>query len=308
MHAALQGAVANQTHRATVAAAQARITARHAGESVVVALFAVGLLTLLIVLGVARLISRPSRRAVEVIQGRRPAAGGSTSGSASGPGRGGPAGHRSRHRHRTCADDDQQDRGKRGHPVVGLGRALGHLGPAQRLGPAVVRSGRCSVPECRAGVRDVQALAAGSDDLADAIQEIARNATTASQVAAEAVTVTEPTSAAIRRLGESSIEVGNVVKVINSIADQTNLLALNAGRINSSQSAIAGAVEEQSATTAEIGRSMAQAAQGADGIGWELSTVSDAALDTTEGAAGTARAELTTMAGTLRDLVGHFTH
>jgi methyl-accepting chemotaxis protein len=81
-------------------------------------------------------------------------------------------------------------------------------------------------------------------------------------------------------------------------------------RINSSQSAIASAVEEQSATTAEIGRSVAQAARGADGIGQDLVAVSNAAQEATTGAAGTAQAaaELARMAGTLRDLVGQFQH
>ena len=40
--------------------------------------------------------------------------------------------------------------------------------------------------------------------------------------------VAEVTSIAISKLGESSIEIGKVIKVITSIAEQTNLLALNA--------------------------------------------------------------------------------
>ena len=38
----------------------------------------------------------------------------------------------------------------------------------------------------------------------------------------------ETTTATVAKLGESSAEIGNVVKVITSIAEQTNLLALNA--------------------------------------------------------------------------------
>ncbi|NEU33372.1 chemotaxis protein, partial [bacterium LRH843] len=36
------------------------------------------------------------------------------------------------------------------------------------------------------------------------------------------------TSKRIKRLGESSQEIGNIVALINDIADQTNILALNA--------------------------------------------------------------------------------
>jgi methyl-accepting chemotaxis protein len=47
-------------------------------------------------------------------------------------------------------------------------------------------------------------------------------------VAKEAVEVAEKTNQTIAKLGESSAEIGNVIKVITSIAEQTNLLALNA--------------------------------------------------------------------------------
>jgi uncharacterized protein YoxC len=40
--------------------------------------------------------------------------------------------------------------------------------------------------------------------------------------------VAEKTNRTVARLGESSAEIGQVIKVINSIAEQTNLLALNA--------------------------------------------------------------------------------
>ncbi|MDZ7811120.1 MAG: methyl-accepting chemotaxis protein [Arhodomonas sp.] len=46
----------------------------------------------------------------------------------------------------------------------------------------------------------------------------------------------QETSKRIKRLGESSQEIGNIVELINDIADQTNILALNA----SIQAAMAG--------------------------------------------------------------------
>ncbi|MFI7547823.1 methyl-accepting chemotaxis protein [Actinoplanes sp. NPDC049599] len=76
--------------------------------------------------------------------------------------------------------------------------------------------------------RSVETVSAGSEEMGASIREISQNATEAARVAEEAVTVTAATSATMGKLGESSAEIGNVIKVITSIAEQTNLLALNA--------------------------------------------------------------------------------
>lgn len=74
----------------------------------------------------------------------------------------------------------------------------------------------------------VDSVAASVDLMRNRIGEIAVSATEASRVASEGVLVASDTSTTISKLSESSEEVGNVIKVINSIAEQTNLLALNA--------------------------------------------------------------------------------
>ena len=76
--------------------------------------------------------------------------------------------------------------------------------------------------------RNVQTVAAGTEEMGASIREIAANAAQASEVAARAVAAAAGTTATVTRLGDSSAEIGNVVKVITSIAEQTNLLALNA--------------------------------------------------------------------------------
>ena len=74
----------------------------------------------------------------------------------------------------------------------------------------------------------LQSVASGTDQLADNIRGIAENASEAAEVASEAVQVTESTAAAVNELGESSVEIGKVVKLISSISKQTHLLAINA--------------------------------------------------------------------------------
>src|SRR5580704_9756031 len=76
--------------------------------------------------------------------------------------------------------------------------------------------------------QNLQTVATGADEMGSTIKEIAKNATEAAKVATTAVKVAETTAATVSKLGESSNEIGQVIKVITSIAQQTNLLALNA--------------------------------------------------------------------------------
>ena len=74
----------------------------------------------------------------------------------------------------------------------------------------------------------LQTVSAGTEEMGISIREIAKNATEAAKVATEAVKVAQVTNSTVTKLGESSAEIGQVIKVITSIAQQTNLLALNA--------------------------------------------------------------------------------
>ncbi|MEU4695162.1 methyl-accepting chemotaxis protein [Actinoplanes sp. NPDC023714] len=74
----------------------------------------------------------------------------------------------------------------------------------------------------------VGAVATGAEEMGAAIREIAVSAAEAASVAQEAVIASSTAEDLMARLGRSSAEIGDVVKVITSIAEQTNLLALNA--------------------------------------------------------------------------------
>ncbi len=216
--------------------------------------------------------------------------------------------------------------------------------------------------------KNVQTVATGTEEMSASIKEIAKNANDAAKVATQAVKVAETTNATVGKLGESSAEIGKVIKVITSIAQQTNLLALNAtieaarageagkgfavvanevkelaketakatedigqkidaiqtdtqgaveaigeisaiiNQINDIQNTIASAVEEQTATTNEIGRNVAEAAKGSSEIAQNITGVAQAAQSTTAGATDTQKAagELSRMAAELQRLVSQF--
>jgi methyl-accepting chemotaxis protein len=76
--------------------------------------------------------------------------------------------------------------------------------------------------------RNVETVSSASEELSASIAEISRHVQDASKMTAQAVQQANQTNNTIRNLGEASVEIGQVVKVITSIAQQTNLLALNA--------------------------------------------------------------------------------
>jgi methyl-accepting chemotaxis protein len=76
--------------------------------------------------------------------------------------------------------------------------------------------------------QNLQTVATGAEEMGASIKEIAKNASEAAKVATSAVKVAETANTTVSKLGDSSVEIGQVIKVITSIAQQTNLLALNA--------------------------------------------------------------------------------
>ena len=76
--------------------------------------------------------------------------------------------------------------------------------------------------------RNVETVSTGAEEMTASIKEIARNASDAAKVATQAVEAAKVTNDTVAKLGDSSAEIGLIVKVITGIAQQTNLLALNA--------------------------------------------------------------------------------
>jgi methyl-accepting chemotaxis protein len=75
---------------------------------------------------------------------------------------------------------------------------------------------------------NVNTVAASAEEMSASIREIAANATEAADVASVAVRSAHDATDTVAKLGTSSAEIGEVIKVITAIAEQTNLLALNA--------------------------------------------------------------------------------
>lgn len=74
----------------------------------------------------------------------------------------------------------------------------------------------------------VQTVAASTEEMVASIREISRSSNESAEMSRVTLASALDTNKTIQQLGASSLEIGNVIKVISSIAQQTNLLALNA--------------------------------------------------------------------------------
>lgn len=197
------------------------------------------------------------------------------------------------------------------------------------------------------------------------IAEISKGSQQASQISNDAKAQSDSANKTVNELGTASEEIGQVVKVISSIAQQTNLLALNATieaaragdagkgfsvvanevkelakqtavatddisakianvqestkqamqaigsigeiieQINHINSSTAGAVEEQSATTREVSRILAETNSSMDAIAKIIKDVSTSAEESSIGAQSTldASKELSELSGRLQVMI-----
>jgi methyl-accepting chemotaxis protein len=75
---------------------------------------------------------------------------------------------------------------------------------------------------------NVGTVAAAAEELSSSVTEISRQVARSSEIAGKAVGDAERTNATVQVLSTGAEKIGEVVKLIHSIAAQTNLLALNA--------------------------------------------------------------------------------
>jgi methyl-accepting chemotaxis protein len=75
---------------------------------------------------------------------------------------------------------------------------------------------------------NVGTVAAAAEELSSSVTEISRQVTRSSEIASKAVGDAERTNVTVQALSTGAEKIGEVVKLIHSIAAQTNLLALNA--------------------------------------------------------------------------------
>ena len=75
---------------------------------------------------------------------------------------------------------------------------------------------------------NVGTVAAAAEELSGSVAEISRQVARSSEIASKAVGDAERTNATVQALSTGAEKIGEVVKLIHSIAAQTNLLALNA--------------------------------------------------------------------------------
>ncbi|MGA3346075.1 MAG: methyl-accepting chemotaxis protein [Terracidiphilus sp.] len=121
--------------------------------------------------------------------------------------------------------------------------------------------------------RNVASVATAAEEMQASIREISKNANDSARVAKNAVGVAQSTNETMRKLGESSLEIGNVIKVITSIAQQTNLLALNAtieaaraGEAGKGFAVVANEVKELAKQTAKATEEISQKIEGMQGV------------------------------------------
>jgi methyl-accepting chemotaxis protein len=176
-----------------------------------------------------------------------------------------------------------------GESVSRLGRSSAEIGDVVKLITAIAEQTNLLALNAT-----IEAVRAG-----DAGKGFAVVASEVKDLAQETAKATEEISGRVQEIRD---DTGRAVDAIGKITEIVQ-------RINAYSATIATAVEEQTATTSEIGRNVSEADAGAVGIAANIAAVSAAAQATSAGVGQSQRAaeELSRMSAELRQIVKQFT-